>query len=374
MPKLILAGGGHAHLALLLSLAQNPQSTWQITLLTPSPLACYSGMVPGWLAGHYRLEACQIDLAPLCAMAGIALRLAKITALDATAQTLQLDDGETLNYDWLSLATGSVSDLDALAGCGVPLLAVKPIEDFVAHWPAHFAALLAKPAPQLAIVGGGAAGVELALAIAHAAAQRQSALRIDLCTGDGGLLAGHTPRAVRLAKARLAAAGVRCLAGRAVGETAGLRLSDGCLLAADLVLATPGVVPPPWLPASGLAGDAQGFVLVDAQHRSVSHSHVFAAGDVCARQDVRMPRAGVHAVRAGPVLRDNLLAIMADQPAPSRYRPRVHSLYLLACGQRFAILSWGPLALQGYWLWYLKRWIDTRFIARFSQNPSGHKT
>ena len=115
----------------------------------------------------------------------------------------------------------------------------------------------------------------------------------------------------------------------------------------------------------------QGYQLVDKHHRSVSHPNVFAAGDVCARLDAIMSRSGVHAVHAGPVLAHNLLA-MVEGGALRAYSPKPRSLYLLACGPRYAVASWGRWSAEGQWVWRWKDWIDCRFIQRFSKTGQIH--
>jgi len=138
------------------------------------------------------------------------------------------------------------------------------------------------------------------------------------------------------------------------------------LLPADCVVAATGARAPRALGLDGLARDASGFIAVDACYRSTSHGNVFAAGDVSARQDIQLARSGVHAVHAGPVLAANLLAALQGGRLQS-YRPRRRSLYLLACGPRFAVASWGRWSAQGKWVWYWKDWIDRRFVRRFAR-------
>ena len=117
----------------------------------------------------------------------------------------------------------------------------------------------------------------------------------------------------------------------------------------------------PWLARSDLACSHDGWVEVGDTHQSLSHPEVFAAGDCCTRLDPRFARSGVHAVHAGPVLAHNLLA-HARGEALRQYTPRRHSLYLIACGARWAIASWGRCSAQGRWVWRWKDWIDRRFI------------
>jgi len=149
------------------------------------------------------------------------------------------------------------------------------------------------------------------------------------------------------------------------GKAIGLTGKDGQLLHADSVIAATGARPPVWLGMSKLGLDAQGYLWVDAHHRSVSHANVFAAGDVCARADAMLTRSGEHAVHAGSALAHNLLATQAGG-ALQAYVPKRRSLYLLACGPRYAVASWGRWSAEGQWVWRWKDWIDRRFIQRFS--------
>jgi pyridine nucleotide-disulfide oxidoreductase family protein len=368
-PHLLLAGGGHVQLAVLHALAWQPNAALRVTLVSPVARTLYSGMVPGWMAGRYPLEALQLPVDRLAAAAGVQHIESHVVALDADARRVQLADGRQLNYDLLSLDVGGSIDIGPLAGAP-DLLAVRPIEAFAAAWPE----MLQKAAGhgggwRLAVVGAGAAGVEVALA-ARAALHRADAWsRVTLVEGPEGLLPGHAEGVRARAAKALAQRGVERVRGPAKGHADGLLLTDGTLLAADAVIACTGSRPPAWLASSGLALDGSGRVRVDAHQRSVSHSQVFAAGDVCAREDRPLPASGVHAVRAGPVLAHNLLASLSGRTL-QRYEPPRYTLYLLACGDGTAIASWGPLSAEGRWVWRWKDHIDRRFMQRQIDSPA----
>lgn len=356
--RVILAGGGHAHLAVLHRWANEPDAGEERLLITPQARAIYSGMVPGWMAGIYPAEALRIDLAALAAKAGARLILAEVTGLDAAQQRLTLSTGEGLDFDLLSLATGGGIDLAPFAASTAAILPVRPVEGLIAGWK-HF--LEAGPsAPAIAVVGGGAAGVELALA---AQARLADAATVTLVCPPGAFLSGHHPRVRRLARAALDRRGIALRHGLASGAPGGLMLDDGAPLPADLVLLATGSRPPGWLAASGLSCTAQGFALVGADLRSVSHPAVFAAGDIVERADRPLPRSGVHAVKAGPVLAANLAAALHGRAMQS-YQPGPRTLYLLSTANRRAIASWGGFALQGRALWWLKDRIDRGFVSR----------
>jgi NADH dehydrogenase FAD-containing subunit len=246
-------------------------------------------------------------------------------------------------------------------------LFVRPIESFARFWPQVIAKARGQKT-QLAVVGAGAAGLELAIAAAHALGSPAGAAgtRVTLVTGGqapGASFPAATQRRIAKALARLR---VDVLEDACVGiESDEIRLASGARLACDLPLLAVGAQAPAWLAASGLALDGQGFMQVNAFQQSTSHAAVFAAGDVASRMDAPHAKSGVYAVRAGPPLLANLLSALNGQPlAP--YRPQKRTLYLLSCGSQQAIAVWGGFSVQGAWVWRWKNSIDRRFVATYA--------
>lgn len=364
MKRLVLAGGGHAHLIVLEHFARHRQEGLDIVIATPSPWQYYSGMLPGLIAGRYTEDACRIDIRPLAEKAGARLALKPVTAIDANRKIVCLGDHRHLDYDLLSLDIGSSTDTAWLAGLSSRLLPAKPLDRFVAGWRDLRARAEVDGSVHLAVVGGGAAGVELALATKAALDAASVKATVSLVAGRSGVLAAHGQRAGRLAWRALARNGISVYEERAIGREEGLLLSNGLTLEADWVVAATGARPAPWLARSQLTLGEKGFVLVDATHRSVSHPDVFAVGDIAARSDRTLERSGVHAVRAGPILARNLVAVSRDEPLQP-YLPRKRSLYILASPPDSAIASWGALSVEGKWVWRWKDHIDRNFIDRF---------
>lgn len=367
MKNLVLLGAGHAHVHVLSTLLTQPLPDVQVTLVAPYPRQLYSGMVPGFVAGHYALDECVIALAPLLAGNGIRWLARSVTAMDANAHTVTLDDGSVVDFDWLSVNTGPVQDRQqleqAMPGAREHGLFVRPIETFGALWPQVLERAQTRPL-RLAVIGGGAAGIELSMALRH----RLPDASVTLVNGDGELAHAY-PAAVRRRVAQaLKRRHITVLLDRASGIQAGqVALASGATLACDVPIIATGAQAPAWLRDSGLALDEQGFMKVDACQRSTSHSQVFGAGDVCTRVDQALAHNGVHAVRAGPALLGNLRAVLAGA-APVAHRPPQTTLNLLSCGDHYAIASWGQYAAQGRWVWWLKNWIDRRFIKRYRQS------
>jgi len=370
MKRLLLLGGGHAHVKVLADLAQRPLAGWAVQLVSPYRRQIYSGMLPGWIAGHYQIDDCALSLDRLCRAAGVDFLETAGTALDPVANAVTCADGRTLAFDRLSIDTGPMPALDGLPGGAAHAQPIRPIEGFVAAWPALAARIAAAAGSarrfDLVVLGAGAAGVELAFAIRQrAVVDGWSTLRLTLVGSDAWPMAGAPQRLRRQIATRLRQRGITWLEGRqAVQVDAGvLRLAQGAPLAFDDCLVVTGAAAPAWPRASGLATDAQGFIRVGPTLQSLSHPHILAAGDVAAYAEPR-PKSGVYAVKAGPVLAHNLRALCEGRAAQP-WTPQRRALYLISTGDRHALASWGPFTWGGDWVWRWKDRIDRGFMRRF---------
>lgn len=373
MTRLLLVGAGHAHLSVLRAFRDAPPAAAEVVLLTPHPRQLYSGMLPGWVAGHYSLDQCAIPLAPLLAGGRINVVAAHLAQLDLAQRVAISDRGHRIAFDLVSLDTGPVADLDALPGLRHYGLAVRPLERFVTQWQQWQAVTgaLARSGgelPTLTVIGGGAGGIELALAAAWRArvsGPTQLPMRVQLVTGRAGLLPDCSARVRALVRDAVRRMDLRLIEDDAVevgAET--VLLAEGGELASSHTLAATGASAAAWPREAGLAVDARGFIETDAALRSTSHPFVFAAGDCATIVGEPRPKSGVYAVRAGPPLADNLRrALRGDAPQP--WKPQPRALYLLATGPRHAIARWGELGWQGAWVWRWKDRIDRRFVGQF---------
>lgn len=366
---LVLVGGGHSHALALRMLAMKPLPETRLTLVSPDSLAAYSGMLPGLIAGHYQLEDTHVDLPRLCQWAGVRFVRARVTALDCRLNRLTLDDGSTLDYDWLSLDIGSTPALDLVPGAREHAIAVKPVASFRArwqqaldHWPQHDRAV------KVSVVGGGAGGTEISLAIATALARRGLRAEISLICAST-LLSGY-PQALRLAmRKRLHHAGIQVQESSRVSRVSAGQLHIGKEQPFDLLFWCTGAVGADWLKDSGLALDADNFIRIDHSLRAIGQANVFAAGDCALIDEQPLPRAGVYAVRQAGTLVRNLHRAINGQPLV-QWKPQKKFLSLLAAGNRDAAGSRGNITVQGPWVWRWKDRIDRHFMEKFSDLPA----
>lgn len=344
MRRILLVGAGHAHLAVLRSFAKEALYGARVTLVTPLSRQVYSGMLPGVIAGHYRLGDAEIDIEALCGRAFVEFASGRVDALDLGARRARLDDGASIDYDAISLNPGSLVER-ALPGAE-RTLPVKPFDEFLRG-------LDQKRLGRVAIIGAGAAGAELAMALGY----RGAAITLY---SDRPTLPGVAGDRIALALRR---AHVDFRPGMAVTavEEGPVIIAGAARQDFDLVVLATGSAAPAWLGASGLTTDGLGFALVHDTLQSVSHPEVFVSGDCATLRDAPHPRSGVYAVRHGESLAANLRNLVAARPLEP-YVPQALALVLLSCGSRYAIAQRGGWTAEGSWVWRWKDWIDRRWL------------
>ena len=364
MKRLLLLGGGHTHLAVLKSHGDAPIPDTRLTLVSAKRYTPYSGMLPGLIAGHYDYHQCHIDLERLAGYARAGFVEMEAVALDPEKRLLHLADGRRVAYDILSIDIGSTPPAFGIAGVPEHVIPAKPIETLLAGWDG----LRARAAglKRLALVGGGAAGVELLLAMQYCLRQNGAAPEFHLITYT--VLASHNVTARRMLQRILEERGVHVHAGCKVAavEPGRVALEGGASIDADAIFWVTGAAPAAWLRRSGLRTDAAGFIAVTAGLQSESHVDIFAAGDCASVAGQSRPRSGVFAVRQGVPLCRNLRRVLAGQ-ALEPYVSPPQALALISAGGKYAVATRNAWALQGAWVWLWKDWIDLRFVAAYQR-------
>lgn len=341
MKRILLIGAGHAHLVALKGLAKKALYGARVALVAPEQQQVYSGMLPGLLAGHYELEQTLVQVGRLAALAYAEFIRGSVDSIDLARREVRLADGDTLRYDVLSINIGARM-MDAIPGALQHAIPLKPFEDLLTR-------LHGERFARVAVVGAGAGGMEVAMALRHRGAA------VTLYSERPSVHPALAERAV----AALRRLGVDFRAGMPVDaiEPGPVVVAGSARQQFDLVLLATGAAPLPLPRAAGLECDETGFALVDATLRSVSHPDVFLAGDCATLRDAPHPKSGVYSVRHGEVLHDNVRLLVEEKPLRA-YSPQKNSLLLLSCGARYAIAQRGGWSTEGRWVWWWKDHID----------------
>ncbi|MEI9805352.1 MAG: FAD-dependent oxidoreductase [Pseudolabrys sp.] len=369
---IVLLGGGHAHVHVLTAFAMRPLPGARLTLITRDVMTPYSGMLPGLVAGLYRFEQAHIDLVRLATATGTRFIHAESIGLDRANKRVLLAGQPSIVYDILSIDVGIAPALAPIPGAAEHAVAVKPIGSFLNKFGELLERCGRPDGPRrIAVIGGGAGGVELLLSVrtrllaeAREAGVDADAFAFTLVT-NGEILATHNARVRDAFRQVFAARGIALhehRAARAVTDRA-IEMDNGEAIAADAVLITAGGSAPSWFRGTGLDLDPKGFLAVAPTLQATNDPDVFAAGD-CAALATPREKAGVYAVRAGPPLADNLRHRARGEPLKPWHPQRRH-LALISTGERYAIASRGALKAEGAWLWTVKDWIDCRWIRTY---------
>ncbi len=361
---LVLIGGGHAHALVLRSWGMKPLPGARLTVINPGPTAPYTGMLPGFVAGHYTRDDLDIDLVRLCRFAGARLILGRADGIDRDRKHIYIEGRGEIAYDIASIDIGITSAMPDLPGFldhGIP---AKPLDRFADAWRAYLKC--ASPGP-IAVIGAGVGGVELALAMDFALRARKA--RPDITLIDSGrALSTLAEKARTTLLDRLTRQNITLLEHTKVTSIGKdhVALEGREPIPALFTVGAAGARPWPWVSQQDLDTN-DGFLTVD-QHLRTSDPSVYAAGDCAHMPFAPRPKAGVFAVRAAPVLAHNLRADLLGS-ARRPFRPQGDYLKLISLGEKSALLEkWGMTA-TGPKLWTLKDRIDQRFMSRLRDLP-----
>ncbi|MBU1263865.1 MAG: selenide, water dikinase SelD, partial [Gammaproteobacteria bacterium] len=376
---IVLIGGGHSHVVVLRMWAMNPLPGARLTLICTDTDTPYSGMLPGYIAGHYTCDDAHIDVRRLAEFAGARYYRDEVVGIDRAARRVICRTRPPVAYDALSINIGSTPSLAQVPGADAHAVPVKPIRQFNARWLALLERVRGHAgATTVAVVGGGAGGVELALAMQYrlrreltAQGREPDELRMHLLTAGPNILPTHNAAVRRSFESVLAQRGVTL---RLDAEV--IRVAENCLetrrgetLQADEIVWVTQAGGAAWLADTGLALDEAGFVQVRNTLQTETDPLIFAAGDCASIIDQPLEKAGVFAVRMGPTLAGNLRRTLLGQSLKP-YRPQRRWLALISTGDQHAIASRGAFYARGDWVWRWKDWIDRRFMLRFSEFPA----
>jgi selenide, water dikinase len=399
--RLLLVGGGHAHVYLLDALTRAPIPGLELTVLSPFPHHHYSGMVPGYLAGQYGEPELRFDLEGMVKRAGglwvqgwaTGLRRGDLRHPDADGVVEGTSErGDlVLPFDLASIDVGSVPVGVEIPGVRAFARTVRPMSRAVELREALDAVLASRVSTledpvRVAVVGGGSAGFEVALALHRRIADQGCSPSVFLIERGPRILPDFSATFRARAMHILKSSGIEVLLDTSVRAVHADRVDleadpvdlEGRSVPVDLVAWMTGAAPPPFLVASDLPrspGDgrngAPGFFLVDETLRSIDGAPVWGAGDCIALEGAPwMGRAGVYAVRQSPILEANLRSAAAARlgiphPPPKTFRPQRSFLSLQNTADGRALLRWKGVVAHTRWAMRLKDRIDRGFMRRY---------
>jgi pyridine nucleotide-disulfide oxidoreductase family protein len=390
MPQdLVLIGGGHSHAIVLKMFAMKPLPGLRLTLISDVLYAPYSGMLPGHVAGFYGYDECHIDLRSLSEFAQCQILVDRAIAIDFSKNRVICQNLPPVNFDLLSIDIGSTPATLSVPGAVECAIAAKPVPEFLVNWNQLITEKQNYPDKpvRIAIIGGGAGGVELALNM-----QSRLQSEIHLFHSGAELMPGHNYRVRHRLKEILISRGIKVhlmakvsavqkqemieIASNAQCPMPNAQLpmpdyqiccESGFKLKCDRIFWVTQASAAHWIAESGLATDSNGFIQVNDCLQSVSHPHVFATGDICTMVNYPRPKAGVFAVRQGKPLFENLQQFLLAKPLKP-FAPQSQYLGLIGTGNKSAIASRGNFMWESPLLWYWKDWIDRKFMQTFTNS------
>lgn len=377
---LVLIGGGHAHVEVIRHFAMSPLQGLRITVISKDLYAPYSGMVPGLIAGHYEFDDCHIDLRRLAEYAGARLYVDEAISIDLEKKEVICRDRPPVCYDVLSVNIGSTPITNCTFSPDASILAVKPIPQFLDDWQQLRERVLRDDRiTNIAVVGGGAGGVEVALAtqfhlrsLIKESTFPSKQVNYHLFTDKEQILTTHNQSVRERFKRILNERNIAAHLGHKVVAVQADKVIDdaGHSTPVDHVIWVTSASAASWLADTGLAISDRGFIRVNASLQSVSHPDVFAVGDIADVSEYPRPKSGVFAVRQGKPLAENIRRSLHSQVLKP-FRPQRSFLSLISTGDKFAVASRGTLgwAVAGRSVWALKNWIDQRFMQRYNELP-----
>ncbi len=375
----VLVGAGHAHVGVLRMFGMDPMPGVRLTLITRQVDTPYSGMLPGMIAGHYSADDAHIDTGPLSRFAGARLYNSEAIGLDLANRRVICADRPPVPYDALSINIGATPGVGHVPGASEFVVPVKPIDGFLPRFEAARARIIAAGGrARIGVIGAGPGGVELLLSLQHrlavdlrAAGHDAAGLSFVIVTPSAEVLpalpAAMRRRFTEILRQRGIDTRALCTVTRVEPGTVTINGRERIPL--DEIFWTTRAAPAAWLPGTGLALDADGFIRVGRTLQSSSHADVFAAGDIAAIEGYSLPKSGVYAVRSGAPLARNIRRFLIGEPLQA-YRPQREALYLISTGDKHAVGTRNGITFEGDWAWRWKDWIDRRFMAKFNQLPS----
>lgn len=358
---LVLIGGGHSHLSVLMKLSKRPINGNRITLITNEIDTPYSGMIPGYIEGIYSWRDSHIDLYRLCLKLNVRFIHAEVERVSAHEKEIYFKDRPKIKFDVLSINTGIQSNNREIKGAAKYCLPVKPISKLANNFLNKITNF-----KSIAFIGGGAGSVELALAIKKRFLNINQDIKITIITGKRGLLSTFPQKTKLTSLKTLEKFKIDIIEYKRVLEVKPKQiiLSDKSMLKIDKAILSTNSMTPKWLAKSDILLTKDNYILVNKSFQT-NYKYVFASGDVIDFNNQNLKKAGVFAVRSGKPLAINIKQFILGKKLVE-YKFNKNYLALIGTSKRSAIATKYNLTFNSRFFFYLKKYIDQNFIKKFS--------
>jgi len=364
----VLLGVGHTNAHVLRMWKMNPISDANLVCVSNFPVATYSGMMPGVLAGQYPIEDMEIDLVRLCRSAGARLVIADVNGLDVEKQELRFADRPPLRFDQLSIGVGSVPTFEGVeVTSDESLFAIKPMQTFLSRLESRLNEFDKKTEVRVSIVGGGIGSIETALCLKQKLLSEGRAHAISLVTRGSTIGKGLERSTQKLIETQLEQKGIELVTGRSVIEinAGSIRLDTQKLVETDMIIWGTGAVAPQVLDALPIDKDDQGFIATRPTLQSINSDAIYAVGDSGTIIGNETDKAGVFAVRQGPILWQNIRNQIDGDRRLAPYEPQRDYLKLINTADGKSIAQRKGKGFYAKWCFWLKDRIDRKFMEMY---------
>jgi pyridine nucleotide-disulfide oxidoreductase family protein len=363
--RLLLLGGGHAHVYLIKQFNSKKNKDFEVVLVSASQYQYYSGMAAGYLEGIYSHDEICFDLKKMCEKSGVGYIEARVTAIDPKERSVELDTNQTVSFDILSVDTGSEMAGKNLEGVKDYAWCVKPLGNLVKLKSSFIEQI--QDGSEVVIAGAGAAGIEIALSLKALSQNMKKKIKITMVTSGSELLKGHPENVKQTTIRKLNQANIDTLFNHRIAKINknNLIMASGDKIQYDLLVWAIGPAANKMYKDSGFTVDEAGYMLVNGYLQSVDYPNILGAGDCISFEGVEpLKKAGVYAIRQSPYLYNNIKRFYKSQDL-RKYIPQKDYLAIISAGNKTGILQYKGIALTGVLVWKLKDYIDRSFMKRY---------
>ena len=369
MKKIVLIGAGHSHLETITGLGKTLSDRCEITLISNENSVPYSGMIPGLISGHYTFRDCHINLSELCNRYNVRLISSSASRISVPKQLIDTPD-DCHKFDIASINIGSVTNIQSMTGSNEMVLPVKPIKSFIDGIESFLMTVGKAPAKakhQVSVVGGGAASIEISLALKYRTEKSgYNNLNFSLITASDEILETHSVAVRRKFRRILHQQGISTQYNKPIVHVGydHMRAASDEIIKSDLTIWATGAGATNWPKLSNLPTTKDGFIKTDPSLKVKGTDNIFAVGDIGSIEGLTYPKSGVYAIRQAATLASNIKNLLNGSPLDD-YQPQKHSLALISAGNKYAVAGRNTFYACGKWVWYWKHYIDRKHMEKY---------